>query len=51
MSWEAHKSQHQFSNQKSDSFDDKSGFSSNCEPKILEGSGEAPWVVSKAAFP
>lgn len=51
MSWTAHKSQHQFSDQKCDSFDEKSAFSCNYEPEILEGSGEAPCVVSKGAFP
>lgn len=51
MSWAAHKSQHQSSVQKCDSFDDKSALSYNYEPKILEGSGEAPCVVSKSAFP
>lgn len=51
MSGAAHKSPHQFSDQKCDSFDDKSAFSFNYETKILEGSGEAPCVVSKGAFP
>lgn len=51
MSREAHKSQHQFSDQKCDSFDDKSACSYNNESRILEGSGKAPCVVSKGTFP